>query len=136
MTGRLILAISSTILEEGAIVVIVLWGLPRLDIQVPLWGLAIIMIAWATYSVLTFRLGTRALMREHVVGLPDMIGTKGKVVNSLAPEGLIRIRGELWIAKSAGGEIKKGRDVTVVGQERLKLVAHESGGKHKQESIS
>lgn len=134
MKGRLILAIASTFLEEGAIVVIVLWGLPRLDVLIPLWGLPLIMITWAAYSILTFRLGTRALMREHVVGLPDMIGTKGKVSNSLAPEGLVKIRGELWIAKSSGPDIKKGREITVVGQERLKLVVHESGATHRQDS--
>lgn len=127
MTGRLILTIISTILEEVAIVVIVLWGLPQVGIHIPLWGLIIIMVVWAAYSVFTYRLGTRALIRKQLTGLLNMIGTKGEVVSPLSPEGLVRIRGELWVAKSAGGEIKPGGEVVVVRQERLKLVVRESG---------
>ena len=127
MKRRLVLAIVSTILEEIAIAVIVLWGLPQAGIQVPLWGLIIIMVAWAAYSIFTFRLGTRALIREQIIGLPNMIGTKGEVVSSLTPEGLVRIQGELWIAKSDSGELKTGNEVIVVGQKRLRLVVRDSG---------
>ena len=127
MTGRLILAIISTILEEIAIVIIALWGLPQIDIQIPLWGIIVLMAAWGAYSVFTYRLGTQALMRNHVVGLPHMTGTRGEVVSPLTPEGLVRIRGELWVAKSSSGEMKPDEEVIVVGQERLKLVVRHSG---------
>ncbi len=127
MTGRLILTIISTILEEVAIVVIALWGLPQVGIHIPLWGLIIIMVVWAAYSIFTYQLGSRALIRKQLTGLLNMIGTKGEVVSPLSPEGLVRIRGELWVAKSAGDEIKPGGEVVVVGQERLKLVVRESG---------
>lgn len=127
MTGRLILFIISALLEEAAIAVIVLWGLPQVGIQIPLWGLTIIMLAWIAFSIITFRLGTRALIRKEIAGLPNMIGTKGKVVSPLTPEGLVRIKGELWVAKSDTGEMKPGSEVIVVAQERLKLVVRESG---------
>ena len=126
MTGRLILAIISTLLEEVALVVIVRWGLPEIGVDIPLWGLIILMVAWLAYSVVTYRIGSRALRRKPVVGLPDMVGSKAKVVSPLAPEGLVRIRGELWVAKSAGGEMELGREVIVVGQDSLKLVVRES----------
>ncbi len=124
--GRLIFAIISTILEETAIAVIVLWGLPQIGIQIPLWGLIALMVVWVAYSVFTYQLGSRALRRKQVVGLPDMTGSKGEVVSSLAPEGLVRIKGELWIAKSASGEMKSGEEVIVVRQDGLKLVVSES----------
>ncbi len=126
MTGRLIFAIISTLLEETAIAIIVLWGLPRVDIQIPLWGLIIMMVVWAAYSVFTYRLGTHALIKKQLVGLPNMIGTRGEVVSPLTPEGLVRIKGELWVAKSDGGEMQPGREVVVVAQERLKLVVCDS----------
>jgi len=126
LTARLILAILSTLLEEVAIVVIVLWGLPQIGIQIPLWGLITSMVVWLTYSIFTYRLGSRALRRKQVVGLPNMVGSKGKIVNPLAPEGLVRIRGELWVAKSVGGEIKSGESIIVVGQDSLKLVVQGS----------
>ncbi len=126
MTGRLVLGIISTVLEEAAIVVIVRWGLPEIGVDIPLWGLIILMVAWLAYSVVTYRIGSRALRRKPVVGLPDMVGSKAKVVSPLAPEGLVRIRGELWVAKSAGGEMELGREVIVVGQDSLKLVVRDS----------
>ncbi len=126
MIGRLIFVIISTLLEEAAIAVIVLWGLPLVGIQVPLWGLIIIMAAWIAFSILTFRLGSRVLTKEEIAGLPSMIGTKGEVVSPLTPEGLVRIKGELWVAKSATGEMEPGSKVIVVGQERLKLVVRDS----------
>jgi len=96
MASRLILAIVSTVLEEIALVVIWRWGLPQLDIHLPLYVLVIIMGAWAVYAVTTFLIVTHILRKQAVVGLPTMIRAKGKVVNPLTPEGVINIRGELW----------------------------------------
>lgn len=122
MRTRLILAILSTLLEEIATAAIVVWGLPRIGITIPLAGLIALMAAWGAYSVITYQLGSRALRRQQVVGLPDMVSSKGNVVIRLAPEGMVRIRGELWAAKSNGGEINPGEEVIVTGQNGLKLV--------------
>ena len=127
MSARLILATFSTLLEETAIVVIVRWALPQVGINIRLPSLIVIMVIWGAFSVFTYHLGSRALRRKQVIGLPDMVGTKGTVVNPLAPEGLIRARGELWIAKSTSGEMETGEEVVVVEQERLKLVVRPSG---------
>ena len=122
MTARLILAIVSTTLEEAALVVIVIWGLPQIGIHIPLTGLIVLMLAWVGVSVFLYRMGSQALRRKPVAGLSDMIDSKGKVVRPLAPDGVIRIKGELWEAKSAGRRIKTGTEVTVIGQDGLKLV--------------
>jgi len=126
MKGRLIIAIVSTVLEEAALAVIVLFGLPKLGIQIPLAGLIALMAAWAASSVITYRMGSRALRRKPAVGLADMVGSKAKVVSPLAPEGLVRIKGELWRAKSAGHRIEAGEEVIVVGQDGLKLAVRKS----------
>jgi len=122
MSGRLIIAIVSTTLEEAALAVGVLWGLPKLGIHIPLWVLIVVMAAWCAYTVVTYRMGSRALRRKPIAGLLDMAGSEGKVVSPLAPEGLVRIKGELWRAKSASGEIDAGVEITVVGQGGLKLI--------------
>ena len=122
MTIRLILAIFSALLEEAALVVIVLWGLPQLGIHIPLAGLIALMVALAAGDIIIYQMGSRALRRKPMVGLPDMVGSKGKVVSRLDPVGLVRIKGELWEAESAGGRIDTGEKVIVVGQEGLKLV--------------
>ena len=122
MSGRLIIAIVSTALEEVALAAGVLWGLPRLGIHIPLWVLIIVMLAWGTYTVITYRMGSRALRRKPIAGLLDMVGSEGEVVSPLVPEGMVRIRGELWKAKALSGRIDTGEEVTVVGQDRLKLI--------------
>ena len=121
MSGRLIIAIVSTVLEEVALAAGVLWGLPKLDIHIPLWVLIIVMLAWGAYTIITYRMGSRALRRKPVHGLTAMLGSEGKVVSSLVPEGLVRIKGELWRAKSASGRLDTGEKVIVVGQDGLKL---------------
>jgi len=80
------------------------------------------MLAWGAYTVITYRMGSRALRRKPIPGLLDMAGSEGKAVSPLAPEGMVRIKGELWMAKSAGGKIDTGEEVTVVGQDGLKLI--------------
>ena len=122
MKGRLIIAVVSTLLEEAALAAGVLWGLPKLGIHIPLWVLIIVMLAWGAYTIITYRMGSRALRKKPVDGLTAMVGSKGKVVSSLVPEGMVRIKGELWRAKSASGRMDTGEEVTVVGQDGLQLI--------------
>ena len=102
--------------------IIVRMGLPRIGINIPLPGLVALMLAWCAYAVVTYRMGSRALKRKPLDGLLSMVGTKGETVGPLVPEGLVRIKGELWMAKSAVGEIALGEEVIVVRQERLQLI--------------
>jgi membrane-bound serine protease (ClpP class) len=119
---RLIIAIVTTALEEAAIAVIVLWGLPKLGVSLPLAVLVVIMLAWLGFAVFTYRMGSRALQKKPEGGLSSMLGMRGEVVKRLDPEGMVRIKGELWKAKSAGRKIETGEVVTVVGQEGLELI--------------
>jgi len=121
-TARLILAIISTSVEEVAIVAIWRWLLPEFGIYLPISVLVGVMVAWVAFSVTLFVFTTRTLKRQTVVGLPTMIGSKGKVASSLAPEGMVRIKGELWGATCEVGNINTGEAVEVVGEDGLKLV--------------
>jgi len=127
MSGRLIVAIFSTSLEETAIAIVVLWGLPQFGIYIPLPGLIILMVLWLAFSVFIYQAGSRALRKKPVFDLPNMVGSKGKVVSPLVPEGLIKIESELWMAKSRGKPIDVGTEVTVVEQDGLKLVVRRRG---------
>ena len=102
--------------------VVVLFGLPQLGINIPLAGLIALMAVWLAWSVIIYRIGSRALKRKPLDILPDMVGCKGKVVSPLIPEGLVKIKNELWVAKSARGKANLGEKVVVVEQDRLKLV--------------
>ena len=136
MTARLILAIASTSAVEVALVVIWRWVLPEMEIEIPLAVLIGVMVGWAIFAVLDFWFVTHILKKQALVGLPTMIGTKGKVVSPLAPDGLVNIKSELWGAESTEGDIATGEAVTVIGQDGLKLivrrVAADKAGKEKQ----
>jgi membrane-bound ClpP family serine protease len=122
MTTRLIIAIVSTLAEEAALAAIVLWGLPRLGVNLHVGVLIALMAVLAAYAITTYRMGSRALRRKPVIGLSDMVGSRGKTVSDLAPEGTVRIKGELWDSKAEGRRINAGVWVIVVGQEGLKLI--------------
>jgi len=110
----------SILLEEAAIVVVVLMGLPQLGIEMPVGALIAVMVAFAVFSVLLYRAGSQALRRKPVA-LSVMVGSKGKVVSPLAPIGFIKIKDELWEAESVGSKISIGKEVMVVEQDGLKL---------------
>ena len=122
MKARMILAIVSTLAVEGALVVLWRWVLPEFGIELPLVVLIAVMIAWAVFAVVDFWFVTRILKRQAIVGLPTMIGSKGKVASPLTPEGLVSIKSELWGATSTEGDIGKGEEVAVVEQDGLKLI--------------
>ncbi len=126
MSGRLILAVVSTILEEAALAIIVLVGLPELGIKLHLAVLIVLMLAWVAITILNYQAGSRALKRQPVAGLGTMVGSRGRVVKPLKPEGLIKVGGELWQAKSVGADIDSGNEVIVVGQDRKILIVRHS----------
>jgi membrane-bound serine protease (ClpP class) len=126
-TARLILAIVSTLAVEAALFTIWRWVLPEWEIEIPLAVLIGVMIFWAIFAVVDFWFVTRTLRRQAVIGLPTMIGSRGKVMAPLAPEGQVRIRGELWGAESIDSNIDRGEEVLVVGQDGLKLIVRKAG---------
>ena len=121
MTGRLVIAIVTTVLQEAALVAIVLWGLPEFDIHVPPAVLIAIMAFWAANAVFFYQIGSRALRRKPVSGLGAAVGDKGKAVGTLAPDGIVKIRDELWEASAVSGRMDAGEEVIVVEQDGLKL---------------
>jgi len=131
-TARLIVALISTPLEEVAIYVIWRWLLPEFDIVLPVSVLIGVMVAWAIFSILLFLFTTQILKRQVTVGLPSMIGAKGKVASSLNPEGLVRIKNELWVSTSTAGTISKGEVVEVIEEDGLKLVVQRTGDRPKR----
>jgi len=119
--ARLVLAIVSTALEEVAIWVVWRWGLPQLGVNIPLYVLIAVMVGWLVWSAGFFVFVTRTLKRQKIIGLPTMVGSKGKVTEPLTPEGMVTIRSELWQAESVEGNMGKGEEVMVVGEDGLKL---------------
>ncbi len=65
--------------------------------------------------------GARALGRPVSTGQEAMVGRVGEAASDLNPEGLVSVRGELWMA-AAGARVPKGDRVAVIGVEGAKLM--------------
>ncbi len=131
MKGRKFTAYATitSLLEELALVAVVLWLLPRLGINIPLWGLALLMIALGVYSYMTYQLGKKALDKKPIVS-PD-IGNRGKATTPLTPTGYVRLGTELWKASSTDSSIEAGEEVVVIGMQGVTLlVAPLNKGNH------
>lgn len=116
------MTILATSLEEIGIAFFVLWGLPRMGVQIPLGGLIAIMSGLAVYSVVSYRLGIKAMLRKPLPGFSNMEGMRGWVTEPLTPTGTVRIGSEFWKAWADGCHIEINVEVVIVKREGLKLI--------------
>ena len=116
-----IYSIVVSLLEEAALVAIVLWGLPEVGTNIPLWGLIALMVALGVCCYVLYEVGRKALRKRPSVTLEALIGSKGEVVVPLAPQGYVKIGGELWKALSNEVVVNAGEEVLVVGIKGLVL---------------
>ena len=114
-----VLAITTTLLEQAALVAVVLWLLPRVAINIPLWGLILMMIALGVYNYTTYRLGKKSLVKKPMIS-PD-IGSRGRTTTPISPKGYVRVNGELWQASSSS-TIGAGEEIAVTGMEGMTLL--------------
>ncbi len=122
----LIWRIFTSLLEQAGLVAVVLWGLPLINVLLPVWILVPTSIALGIWNVYTYRQARQALSVKPVAGLTDMIGIQGEVVGRLNPSGQVKIRGEIWTAEAESGEMKPGKKVVVIGQKGLRLTVRET----------
>jgi membrane protein implicated in regulation of membrane protease activity len=120
--ARLVIAIITNLLDEAIIVALIVFGLPRLGVHIPLWGTILICIGFLIYAVIFYRIGSTILGKKPLPGFSDMTGIEGKTTVRLAPKGFVKIESELWEAKAENGPIEAGARVIVVRQEGMKLI--------------
>jgi membrane protein implicated in regulation of membrane protease activity len=122
MKWRLIIAVITTLLDEAIIIVLILWGLPRLGIHLSIPALVVIGVLWIGFAILLYLSGSKVLRKKPLSGLTDLIGFKGTAVTSISPKGMVRVNGELWQAISMEGNIQEGENIIIEKQDRLKLI--------------
>jgi membrane protein implicated in regulation of membrane protease activity len=131
-----ILAITTSLLEQAALVAVVLWLLPRATINIPLWGLILMMIALGVYNYINYRLGKKSLVKKPMTSLN--IGSRGRAAMPVSPKGYVRVNGELWQA-SSNSTIDAGEEIAVVGIEGMTLLiipVEKDNRTHKADAFS
>ena len=93
--GYLVSSIVTALLGEAVLVAIVLWLLPRWGVNIPIWGLVLLMVVLGFYNVISYRIGSKTLARKPVVSLEAMVGCCGRATTSLTPDGFVKVQGEL-----------------------------------------
>jgi len=83
-------------------------------------GSIIVIVIIATFFAYGLYRVAMAKKRKPKIGGADMVGKIGIAITDIDPKGQVRIMGEIWNAE-ADEKIKKGEEVIVVSQERLKL---------------
>jgi membrane-bound serine protease (ClpP class) len=111
--------IITTIVEEVALVAVALWLLPSFGINIPLWGLILLMLALGVYAGIVYWLGKKALGKKPMIS-PD-IGSRGQTTTPISPTGYVRVNGELWQASSSS-TIGAGEEIAVVGMKGMMLL--------------
>ena len=131
--GYIIYSIITTVLQAIAAAGIVLWMLPVLGVHIPLWGLGLLMAAIGAWGVIGYKLSRDIVNTEPKTPSTAMIGYKGKVTTILDPEGVVRVRGELWKAITNHATIEKNEPIIVEGIEGMILFV--ASCKHQAVSI-
>jgi membrane protein implicated in regulation of membrane protease activity len=97
--------------------------------EVPLWAWTGIPAAKAMGSIAFYFL----FLRKSFVGTPQhapatLIGRRGHTLSWLEAQGTVRIRGEMWSARSHDGRaIPPDRDVLVTGIQGITLLVRSAG---------
>ena len=122
MRTRNLLKALFLLLDEAAVVIVILLVLPLFGIHLH-WGVFVaVMVAMLVATIVTYRAITTIVRRKPAGGIESLIGARGKAVTALKPEGSIRISGETWKASALDCEISIGEDVVVMRCRGLTLM--------------
>lgn len=119
---------SSGVLGIAGVAALILGGLLLFDttgapfLRVNWVVLAIAGIFVLAFFFLVISKAAKAIRQPHATGMGSMVGETGVVVSPLTPEGMIKVRGEIWRARSQGGDLPKDQAVEIVAAEGLTLI--------------
>jgi len=95
-----------------------------------------VIVATTGVTALFFFLLIALVLKTHkkkpVSGVEGIIGEPGEALARLAPNGMVRVHGELWMAESVAGIIEEGQVVKVTAIKNLILYVEQDGNKEKR----
>ncbi|MBI4547383.1 MAG: nodulation protein NfeD [Ignavibacteriae bacterium] len=93
-----------------------------LDVVAISWEVIFSVIIFSViFFVFALSMGIRAQRRKPTTGSQGIIGEIGETLSDLKPDGQIKVHGEIWLATSLDGTLKKGTKVKVEDIENLSL---------------
>ena len=116
------------LLDEAVAVVIVFFVLRLLGIEVPLPIMIIVALLLGVIGFVICKAVIATFHKKPVTGAGELIGLEGEVVEPLTPNGMVKVKGEYWKAKSLSGDIRAGEEVEVLRMEGLTLRVKRKSG--------
>jgi len=120
--------ISHGILSVGGVISLALGSMMLIEEESVLEAMAIsmeliilVVVLTAAFFLFAISLGIKAQRRKPATGQEGIVGESGYAINKLNPNGRVKVHGEIWIAESEEGIIKKGDSVLVIAISGLKL---------------
>jgi membrane-bound serine protease (ClpP class) len=120
--------VSHGILTIGGVISLLLGSLMLIDtesfleaMEISLELIILIVILTTAFFVFALTFGIKAQKKKIATGQEGIVGEKGTAISNLNPEGEVKVHGEIWIAESLEGNIKKGSNVLVAEIQNLKL---------------
>ena len=110
------------LLDEAAVVVLVILILRFLKIEIPLPVTIIGALLLGAFVFVIHKAIIPTFHKKQITGAEGLIGREGKVIEPLVPVGLIRVKDEYWKAKSTGINIAAGEKVEILRRDGLTLV--------------
>ncbi len=120
-TARDWLKVLVLLLDEGAVLLLVILVLRFVGIQIPLPIIIIMALLVGAFVFIIHVAVLRSFHRPVVTGSEGMIGLQGRVVETLALTGAITVKGEYWKAKSVDDKIEVDENIEIVGVDGLAL---------------
>ena len=109
------------------LIVTVLILILRRFIHLSLWMIGLAVLVLFLKALIVYPRVRKVFSQKPYTGVESVVGATGKVVETLNPEGIVKIRGELWTAESKQGKIRKGEDIEVVAVSGSKLIVKNTG---------
>jgi membrane-bound ClpP family serine protease len=132
---RTLFTVFVLLLDEIILAALALFVLWKLGIRLsPGVIIGLIVLLGVCFFVL-YKLVAPLLNRRRMTVLEDMIGLEGKVLTPLTPQGVIKVRGEIWQASSTSAAISTDEDVIVMGSEGLKLFVQRKNDPGQGENV-
>ena len=108
------LVVLFSLVDEAVILVLVILGLWYFHVNIS-WPLILVVgLLMVAFVFIVHKAIIPGLLRKKLTGREGMIGTVGRVTESLDPSGTVIIKGEYWQARCTGDGIGVGEEVEVV----------------------
>jgi membrane protein implicated in regulation of membrane protease activity len=107
----------------GIFLIIVILTSLRMMFGIPLWSVWTFIALWIVKDIILFPFVWHAYDKRDTGALGSLLGSQGRALERLSPEGYVKVRGELWRAELDDRKcpVDAGEEIEIIGLHRSTL---------------